>query len=129
MSEFLDVIDQRLEAFGDSYALPIDQLKVAIVLLTSVPLGFLHTLVKGPLLRNFYSFIFGAIFQIFLYRSGILSTLLTSLGLYLMMHLTPRKQCGIIIFMVSLAALSYVHIKRMIVPLSFQNNAQFIWLG
>ena len=118
MTEILDSIDSLIGGFSDKYSLPLDQVKIVIVLLLAIPLGLLNKFVKGAFLRNFYSFFWGAAFQIFLYRSGILSTLSTSLALYLLMLILPRKKCGIIVFLVSLAALSYFHIKRMIVKYS-----------
>lgn len=115
MTELLDSLDSLLEGLSAKFSLPFDQVKIVIVLLLAIPLGLLNKFVRGAFARNFYSFFWGAAFQIFLYRSGILSTLSTSLALYLLMLVLPRKKCGLIVFLVSLAALSYFHIKRMIV--------------
>ena len=108
MIDFLDFLDSYMSSIGGHYGIPCDQLKLVIVLLLGIPLGFLHNFISGPFLRNFYSFIFGALFQIFLYRTGFLLTLSISLSLYFMMFFLPRKNCGFIVFICSLAALSTI---------------------
>lgn len=121
LESFLDLLDSPILLLSEKTSLPGDQIKLLLVLLSCIPLGLTHKLIKDPIGRNLYSFIPGIFFQIFLFRSGVFRTILNSIFLYVVMLICPRKQCGIIVFLASLATLSYIHIERMIVGISFDS--------
>lgn len=112
---FLDLLDSPFYVLSEQTTIPYDQIKLLSVLIICIPLGLLHKYVRGHNLRNLYSFLLGAMFQIFLFRSEIFLTLFNSIFLYIVMFLVPKKLCGNIIFLLSMITLSFVHIKRMIV--------------
>lgn len=113
--QLLDFIDSPVLLLSERTSLPDDQIKLLLVLLLCIPLGLCHKLVKTPHFRNIYSFLPGIAFQIWLFREGALYPFINSVVLYGVMLVSPRKRCGIIIFVLSLFSLSVVHIKRMIV--------------
>ncbi len=115
ISTVLDLLDSPFFVLSEKTSLPIDQLKVVLILLACIPLGLFHMKIKTPGIRNLYSFIFGAFFQIFLFRTGFLVTLCNSFLMYLLMVFSPRKHVGVIVFVCSMITLSHIHIKRMIV--------------
>ena len=115
LSQLLNFIESPLLLISERTSLPSDQIKLLFILLSSIPIGLVHKFIKGPLLRNLYSFSFGFLFQVFLFKTGVFNTLINCVLLYIVMLISPRKKCGIIVFVISMITLSYIHIKRMIV--------------
>ena len=116
----LAAIDSYFEVLSHSADLPVgetyaDQVKVlAYFVLTQVAGWIQWAAIRGVWLRHVYAVSLGVFFALVMYGpGGLVNFAMTSLTVYLLLHIVPRRNIGLFVFLFSFAYLSYVHIYRM----------------
>lgn len=94
--------------------LPEDQIKFIVGIVVSVPLSYYLRKIPNSDNRYLYSFVLGTALQLFVYGLDIWMPFLVHLIIYAMIKIKGRN-CGAFVTGISIIALSFYHIYRLIV--------------
>lgn len=103
-----------IDELSANAGLPSDQIRLVVCLLAAVPLGWLHRAFPTPTLKHLYATIVGALFCWFVVGWTFLHVPLSAILVYILVQVVPRKYAPTVVFVVTVAWLSALHIFRVI---------------
>jgi len=104
-------IDASIEAL----ALPasVDVVKFLLTLLLAMPLGFASRLVPPGAPRHVYNLLLGVAYAQACYGPGWLHLPASAAVAYVILRLSPRRQCGLLVFVWMMAYVGGMHVYRL----------------
>lgn len=111
----MEMIDACVEPIATTLGIPLDQTKLVICFLVSLPLGwFQWAFLKCKMVRQLYSLVTGLSIGLFMFGfEGLSNFMFSSVVVYLMLRFLPRHKVALPVFVFSFGFLSFVHIRRM----------------